>query len=178
MRINKEGLDLIKEFEGLKLKAYLDVVGVPTIGYGCTNGVSKEDVANGRTITEAEAEAFLLKELVQFEQGVPKYVTVPLNENEFSALVSFSYNLGLGSLQKSTLLQMLNSGDRSGAAAQFLRWNKAGGKEYAGLTRRRQAEKDLFEKSIDRGTNNLLPDGPSDQDVNVKLEDIEKEILK
>jgi len=175
-KIAKPGLDLIKSFEGLYLTAYLDIVGVPTIGYGCTEGVTKEDVKNKRTITEAEAEAMMMSELAKFERGVEACVKVPINQNQFDALVSFSYNLGLGSLQKSTLLKLLNAGDVSGAAEQFLRWNKAGGKEVRGLTRRREAERSLFLKSDTALGSSLLPSGPSEEEINKKLADIEKDL--
>jgi GH24 family phage-related lysozyme (muramidase) len=174
-KISKNGLELIKGFEGLYLTAYLDIVGVPTIGFGCTEGVTKEDVANKRTITEQEAIDMMMKELDRFEKGVTKYVTIPINQNQFDALVSFSYNVGLGALQKSTLLKILNAGDISGAAEQFLRWNKAGGVEVKGLTRRRQAERSLFLKS-ETPPAGLLPDGPSEEEINKKLADIEKDL--
>lgn len=170
-KLNSDGLNLIKSFEGLYLTAYLDIVGVPTIGYGCTEGVTKADVQNKRTITPQQAEDMLRAELDKFCPGVEKAVKVPLNDNQFAALVSFSYNLGLGSLQKSTLLKLLNSGDYTGASNEFPKWNKAGGKEVSGLTRRRNAERDLFLKSA--GTiqsNSLLPDGPSDDEIRKKLE--------
>ena len=179
MRINARGLALLKEFEGLKLTAYKDIVGVPTIGYGSTDGITEQDVINKKTITKSEAEDLLLDDLERFEHGVSKCVTVQLNENEFSALVTFSYNLGMGSLQKSTLLKLLNAGDKSGASQEFLKWNKAGGHEVAGLTRRRTAEQKLFLTSTQdevQLSNNLLPDGPSDAEMNAKLEEIEKEI--
>lgn len=173
-KINKAGLDLIKSFEGLRLEAYLDIVGVPTIGYGHTQGVTKEDVQNGRRITEQEAEEMLLDELNKFERGVEIAVAVPINDNQFSALVSFAYNVGLGALQRSTLLKLLNAGNVSGAAEQFLRWNKAGGKEVKGLTRRREAERSLFLKSEE--PKGLLPDGPTEEEINRKLADIEEEL--
>lgn len=174
-KIGKAGLELIKSFEGLKLTAYLDIVGVPTIGYGCTKGVTKEDVLKKRTITEQEALNMMIHELATFEDGVNKCVTIAINQNQFDALVSFAYNLGLGSLQKSTLLKMLNSGDITNTAEQFLRWNKAGGKEVSGLTRRRQAERSLFLKSV-APSPGLLPDGPTAEEINKKLADIEKDL--
>jgi len=175
-KINKAGLDLIKSFEGLKLTAYLDIVGVPTIGYGCTHGVTKEDVQNKRTITEQQATDMMMAELANFENGVDSCVTAQINENQFGALVAFSYNVGSSALQKSTLLKLLNSGDVSGAAEQFLRWNKAGGKEVAGLTRRRQAERSLFLQSVAVKNGGLLPDGPTEEEIAKKLEDIEKDL--
>lgn len=140
MKISKKGLDLIKEYEGLELKAYKDSVGVLTIGYGSTGS----HVKPGMTITAQEAEALLLKDVERFEKGVAAAVKVPLNQNQFDALVSFSFNLGLGSLQKSTLLRKLNAGDYAGAQAEFKRWNKAGGVVLRGLVRRRASEALLF----------------------------------
>lgn len=140
MNISKKGLNLIKSFEGLELKAYKDSVGVVTIGYGSTG----PHVSMGQTITESQAEALLKSDVGRFEKGVEDLVTVPLNQNQFDALVSFSFNLGLGNLKSSTLLRKLNSLDYAGAANEFPRWNRAGNKVLAGLTRRRLAEKELF----------------------------------
>lgn len=131
--------ELIKSFEGLELEAYLCPADIWTIGYGHTGNVKEGD-----RITKAEAEALLDKDLQTFRNGVKRLVKVPLNENQFGALVSFAYNLGLGSLQSSTLLKMLNAGDYTGAADQFLRWNKSGGKVLTGLVRRREAERAVF----------------------------------
>lgn len=140
MRISQKGLNLIKEFEGLELRAYKDSVGVVTIGYGSTG----PHVSMGMTITADQAEALLKNDVSRFEKGVMDLVTVPITQNQFDALVSFSFNLGLGNLKASTLLRKLNSLDYVGAANEFPRWNKAGGKALAGLTRRREAEKKLF----------------------------------
>lgn len=140
MNISNKGVNLIKEFEGLELKAYKDSVGVLTIGYGSTGPHVTVDM----TITESQAETLLKKDLSRFEKGVEDLVTVPLNQNQFDALVSFSFNLGLGNLKSSTLLRKLNSLDYIGAANEIPRWDKAGGKILKGLTRRRLAEKELF----------------------------------
>ncbi len=140
MKISIKGLNLIKSFEGLELKAYKDSVGVLTIGYGSTG----PHVHEGLVITEEQAEAILKTDISRFERGVTELVKVPLNQNQFDALVSFSFNLGLGNLKSSTLLRKLNSLDYSGAANEFTRWNKAGGRVLTGLTRRREAEKKLF----------------------------------
>lgn len=139
-KINQAGLELIKNFEGRMLRAYQDSVGVWTIGYGHTKGVKKGDV-----ISSEQAEEFLKADLAEAEEWVNFAVTVPITDNEFAALVSFTFNLGYGNLVKSTLLRLLN-GDatRTVVADQFLRWNKAGGKVLPGLTRRRKAEKKLF----------------------------------
>lgn len=140
-KINQAGLDLIKQFEGLRLEAYVCPAGVLTIGYGTTSGVKKGD-----RITAEQAEALLRKDVEKFEKAVNAAVTVPLNGNQFSALVSFTYNLGAGALQKSTLLKLLNQGNYDAAAQEFLKWNKAGGKVLTGLVRRREAERTLFLK--------------------------------
>lgn len=140
MQISKAGLDLIKQFEGLYLKAYRCPAGVPTIGYGHTAGV-----AMGQTITQQQADDYLRRDVRQFERAVARLVTVPLTQGQFDALVSFAFNLGEGALAQSTLLRMLNAGDYAGAAAQFDRWNKAGGRVLPGLVRRRAAERALFE---------------------------------
>ena len=140
MQVSKAGLDLIKQFEGLYLKAYRCPAGVPTIGYGHTAGV-----AMGQTITQQQADDYLRRDVRQFERAVARLVTVPLTQGQFDALVSFAFNLGEGALAQSTLLRMLNDGDYAGAAAQFERWNKAGGRVLPGLVRRRAAERALFE---------------------------------
>ena len=146
--INQAGVDLIKRFEGFRAEAYLDPIGIPTIGYGHINGVTKRDVRNGRTITEAQAEQFLREDLAVAEAAVERLISVPLNENQFSALVSFTFNLGAGNLQSSTLRRKLNSGDYGAVPAEMARWVKAGGQTLAGLVRRRGAEGDLFMTSV------------------------------
>ncbi len=140
MKISQKGIDLVKSFEGLELKAYKDSVGILTIGWGSTGS----HVTAGMTITKEQAEQLLKKDLERFERGVSDLVKVPLNQNQFDALCSFAFNLGLGNLKSSTLLEKLNSLDYQGAANEILRWNRAGGKVLAGLTRRRIAERDLF----------------------------------
>jgi lysozyme len=137
--LSKEAIDLIKSFEGLRLKAYICPGGVWTIGYGHTGGVKA-----GQTVTREHAEAMLIADLVRYQEGVDAAIRVPLNDNEYGALVSFCYNVGYGALAKSTLAKLLNGGDRKGAAAQFMRWTRGGGKVLPGLTRRRRAEQALF----------------------------------
>lgn len=136
---SRAGLSLIKQFEGCKLSAYLCPAGIPTIGYGRTTGVKL-----GQTITQSQADAWVVEEYDAFEARVYRIVTVPLTANQLGALVSFAYNVGTGALASSTLLRLLNAGDYKGAAAQFARWNKAGGRVLAGLTKRRAAEAALF----------------------------------
>jgi lysozyme len=139
MKTSKDGLQLIKDFEGLELNAYKCAAGVWTIGYGHIKGVQE-----GMSISEARANEMLNEELTEYENYINKGVTVPLSQCQFDAMVSWVYNLGNGNLSSSTLLKVLNSGDYAGVPAQMLRWNKAGGKVLAGLTRRRQAEADMF----------------------------------
>ena len=123
----------------MELEAYLDAVDVWTIGYGHTKTAEP-----GMVITEAQAEELLREDLAEFEEAVTEAVEVSINSNQFSALVSFCFNLGAGSLFQSTLLKLLNQGDFQGAADQFPRWDKAGGQALEGLTRRRKAERALF----------------------------------
>ena len=144
MRASENGINLIKQFEGCRLTAYQDSVGVWTIGYGWTQPVDGKPVGKGMTITQQKADDLLKQGVVQYENGVNSLVKVQLNQNQFDALVDFAYNLGVNALRGSTLLKKLNTGDYAGAANEFTKWNKAGGKELAGLMRRREAEKSLF----------------------------------
>ncbi|UTA22354.1 lysozyme [Enterobacter hormaechei] len=144
MQTSDKGIALIKQFEGCRLTAYQDSVGVWTIGYGWTQPVDGKPIRAGMTIKQETAERLLKTGLVSYESDVSRLVKVGLNQGKFDALVSFTYNLGARSLSTSTLLRKLNAGDYAGAADEFLRWNKAGGKVLNGLTRRREAERDLF----------------------------------
>lgn len=144
MQTSEKGIALIKQFEGCKLTAYQDSVGVWTIGYGWTQPVDGKPVRAGMTIKQETAERLLKTGLVSYESDVSRLVKVGLTQGQFDALVSFTYNLGARSLSTSTLLRKLNAGDYVGAADEFLRWNKAGGKVLNGLTRRREAERALF----------------------------------
>lgn len=144
--INKEALALIKSFEGKMLKAYKDPVGIWTIGYGHTAAAGPPAPKAGMVITDKMAESLLIKDLVKYENAVKSAVKVPMNENQFGALVSLCYNIGPGNFAKSTLVRKLNAGDISGATTQFDVWVNAGGKKLAGLVRRRDAEQALFRK--------------------------------
>ncbi|HBR6620580.1 lysozyme [Klebsiella pneumoniae] len=144
MQISKCGIELIKRFEGLRLKAYQDSVGVWTIGYGWTQPVDGKKVGPGMQIDQATADRLLKCGVVQYEQGVNQLVKVKITQGQFDALVSFAYNLGLRSLSTSTLLQKLNDGNKQGAADQFGRWVNAGGKRLDGLVARRAAEREMF----------------------------------
>ena len=139
MKIGNKGLEIIKHFEGCELEAYKCPAGVWTIGYGHTKGVEEGDVWS-----ESHAEHMLEVELEEYENYVNTAVEVPLSQNQFDALVSWVYNLGPTNFNSSTMLKVLNAEDYSEVGNQMLRWNKAGGKVLEGLTRRRQAEADLF----------------------------------
>jgi len=141
MQTSQAGIDLIKRFEGLRLKVYTCPAGVKTIGYGHTAGVTMDTLP----ITEEQAEAFLVEDLKKFERGVLSTVKVPLTQGQFDALVSFAFNLGLGALQGSTLLKRLNASQP--CADQFERWIFANGVAMPGLRRRREAERRLFESA-------------------------------
>lgn len=142
-QINAAGLALIKRFEGCELTAYPDpgTGGDPwTIGYGHTGS----DVHPGLTISQARADELLQNDLQKFEQGVNNMISRALTPNQFAALVSFAYNVGLGALQSSTLLRLLNAGDVNGAANQFGEWVNGANGPLPGLVTRRAAEKQLF----------------------------------
>ena len=144
MHISPSGIDLICNFEGKRLTAYDDGVGVWTIGFGTTvypNGIK---VKKGDTCTEAQAKAYMAHDLKKFASAVNNAVTVPLNQNQFDALVSLAYNIGTGAFSKSTLVKKLNGNDIRGAADQFDVWVNAGGKRMQGLVNRRAKEKALF----------------------------------
>ncbi|EPV2527008.1 TPA: lysozyme [Enterobacter hormaechei] len=144
MQTSEKGIALIKQFEGCKLTAYQDSVGVWTIGYGWTQPVDGKPIRARMTIKQETAERLLKTGLVSYESDVSRLVKVGLTQGQFDALVSFTYNLGARSLSTSTLLRKLNAGDYAGAADEFMHWNKAGGKVLNGLTRRREAERALF----------------------------------
>ncbi len=143
MKPSNKLIDIIKECEGYRGDAYQDVVGVCTIGYGTTR-INGEKVTLGMTCTKEEAEQYIFDEVDPMAERVTAMVKVEINQNQFDALCDFCYNLGTGSLAGSTLLKKLNAGDYEGAANEFGKWNKAGGKELAGLTKRRALERDLF----------------------------------
>ena len=149
MKASQVCLNLIRDFEGLKVKPYKCPAGIPTIGIGTTRYENGKPVTMGDpVITESRAWELLSNRLIGCESALKRFVTVELNQNEFDALVSFIYNVGEGNFANSTLLRMLNAGDdRDDVSAQLLRWNKANGVPLDGLTRRRQAERSLFLKT-------------------------------
>ena len=146
MHVSPSGIDLICNFEGKRLMAYDDGVGVWTIGFGTTiypNGIK---VKKGDVCTEAQAKAYMAHDLKKFELAINNAVNVSLNQNQFDALVSLAYNIGTGAFSESTLVKKLNAGDYRGAANQFDVWVNAGGKRMQGLVNRRTKEKALFLK--------------------------------
>ncbi len=150
MKIGQRGLNLIKEYEGClkpigggKYVPYVCPAGVLTIGWGTTNLDGKK-FDKYSVWTKAQCDAALANDMVKYEKAVERLVKVDLNQNQFDAVVSFTYNCGEGALAKSTLLKRLNAGNFPGAAAQFKLWNKGGGKVLRGLVRRREAEAALF----------------------------------
>ncbi len=148
MKISSNGIELIKQFEGLSLKPYLDAVNIPTIGFGNTYYEDGTKVTlKDKPITEERATELL--EFIAnktFSENINKVVKVPLNQNQFDALVSFAYNIGNGNFNSSTLLRWLNQGNYKEASIQLLRWNKSKGVVLNGLTKRRKAEKELFDR--------------------------------
>jgi GH24 family phage-related lysozyme (muramidase) len=140
MKISKEGIALIKKFEGIELEAYQDSVGVWTIGYGHTKGVKEGD-----NISLKKAEQMLEEELVEYEGYINNMVELGLEQNQFDAMVAWVYNLGPTNLGQSTLLKVLNQGLFNEVPYEIKRWNKAGGEVLNGLVRRREAEALLFE---------------------------------
>ena len=142
METSPAGYDLIRRHEGCRLVAYMDSVGKWTIGYGST-----VDVAPGMKITITQAEDRLKLDVQDAERCVNDCVSVPLEQHEFDALVSFTFNLGCGSLRKSTLLRLLNAGDKEGAGLEFRKWVRAGEQTLAGLIKRRYEEQKLFESA-------------------------------
>jgi GH24 family phage-related lysozyme (muramidase) len=155
MSLSQQGLDLIKGFEGLRLSAYQDSVGVWTIGYGHTAGVRPGD-----RITQAQAEAYLRQDTGWAQQAVRDNVKVPLTQGQFDALTSFTFNLGAGALKGSTLLRELNAGHYSAAKSEFGKWVHAGGRTLDGLVRRRAAEAALFGGQAPSGSTPSQPGTP------------------
>jgi len=145
MQINERGIEIVKSFEGISLKPYLCPANVWTVGYGATvsrtGGSIDPDMGS---ISETEAEALLLRDLESSEGWISRLIKTALTENQFSALTSFTFNVGAGALQRSTLRMKLNRGEYQGAADEFPKWRIAGGRILAGLVRRRAAERALF----------------------------------
>jgi len=145
MQASIDCLDIIEKSEGLRLNPYLCPAGVPTIGYGSThyaNGIAV--TLHDSSITKDQAISLMLDTLINYVSAVNRFVHVPLNQNQFDALVDFSYNAGIGALQTSTLLKLLNAHDYNGASNEFGKWVHADGKVLNGLVVRRELERKLF----------------------------------
>jgi lysozyme len=145
-RISNKGLNLIQRFEGLSLKPYKCPAGIWTIGYGSTfYSDGKKVQAGDSPISQAEATDLLIETLKHYERSVDSFCRDDINQNQFDALVSFCYNVGAGSLKSSTLLKKVNANPLDATiSAEFMKWNKGGGKVLKGLTERRKAEADLY----------------------------------
>ena len=146
MKISSRGLELIKDFEGFSSSAYLCLAKIPTIGYGNTFYENGTKVKLGDQISKTDA--LKLLEVVanrDFADKIFPSIKVKVTQSQFDAMVSLAYNIGTGAFLKSTLLKKVNAGDFAGASEEFLRWNKSGGKEVLGLTKRREREKQLFQ---------------------------------
>lgn len=145
-KLSQKGLELIKQFEGLSLTPYVCAGGINTIGYGntyYTNG--KKVTLQDKPITKQQAEELLKFSLYTYEKAVDSFCRDDISQSQFDALVSFAYNLGTGALQKSTLIKKVNANPKDVTIAdEFLKWNKANGRVLAGLTKRRQAEANLY----------------------------------
>ena len=169
MRISEKGLAMIESFEGCLLKASNKLDGVWTIGYGQTGRYYGKRVRRGMTTTKAEAHAWLRDHSIKtYEDAVTQAVKVPLNQNQFDALVSFTYNVGVGALKQSTALRKLNAGDYAGAADALTMWTKCRRKVLAGLVRRRKEERALFLTPVTQpqtGNTDLLRKGDKGDDV-------------
>lgn len=139
MNYSKNGLHLTEQFEGCRLTAYADSIGIPTIGYGHTSGVYL-----GQECTQAQAEIWLMQDVQHAVDTINALVRCVLNQNQFDALVDLVFNVGSGNFKDSTLLKMLNIHAYDRASHEFEKWNRAGGIVRDGLTRRRLAEKNLF----------------------------------
>lgn len=145
MKISNKGLELIKEFEGFSSTAYLCSAKKATIGYGNTFWEDGTPVKIGDQISKERAETLLKHVVDNFSVAVEVDIKIEVTQNQFDALVSLAYNIGLGAFKNSTLLRQLNRGNFVGASQEFLRWDKSNGKPLLGLTRRREREKLLFD---------------------------------
>lgn len=139
MNISKRGIDILKKLEGFREKAYQDIGGRWTIGYGSTHRVKEGD-----TITEGEAESRLIGFILKAEWAIGRLVKVPLTQHQFDALVCFIYNIGIAGFEDSTLLKLLNAGEYNQVPHQLMRWTRVNGVEDKGLINRRKQECDLW----------------------------------
>ncbi|MBA3752666.1 MAG: lysozyme [Nitrospira sp.] len=158
MKTNRDGIELIKSFEGCKLKAYKCPAGIWTVGYGHTSSAGQPKVTSGMTITQAQAEEILVADLATYEAAVAEAITRFMNENQFAAMVSLCFNIGAANFRKSSVCRYFNDGLAAKAANSFLLWNKASGKAMKGLLRRRAAEMALYNKPVQAIPKPVQPD--------------------
>jgi len=144
MKTSSDGLELIKEFEGLGLKAYKCPANIWTVAFGHTSAAGEPKVLPGMMVSRDEAEAILRRDVIQYENGVRSQITVSITQGQFDALVSFAYNVGVGAFSKSTLLKKINAEKFDEVPAEFMKWTKGGGRELPGFVRRRRAEVKLW----------------------------------
>lgn len=144
MKVTQAGLDLIKQYEGWRERAYRDPVGIWTIGYGHTTMAGPPKVVPGLKITKQEGEEILARDVEKFAEGVRKLIKTKVSDEQFSALVSFAYNVGLGAFEGSSVLRYVNQGNFIGVPGRLALWTKAGGKTLPGLVKRRAAEGNMF----------------------------------
>lgn len=155
-RVSPEGIAFIKQWEGLRLEAYRCSADAWTIGYGHT-----ADVSEGLLITEAEAEKLLMRDLSVSEAGICREVRVELSDNQFAALVSWTFNVGIEAMRKSTLVRKLNAGDYGAVPGELARWNKVKKKVNPGLSNRRAAEAGLWAKGAFVSSRSVEPATPA-----------------
>lgn len=161
MQVNDAGLELIKAFEGFRAEAYRDAVGVWTIGFGHTTAAGPPRVLPGQRISREEAQHILARDVAQFADGVRQCLAVPLTDDQFSALVAFAFNVGLGNFRRSGVLKAVNDKDFEAVPRRLSLWVKAGGRSLPGLVRRRAAEAGLFASgSPSGGHSELNPSAP------------------
>ena len=169
-QISQHGLEKLKQWEGLRTNAYQDTGGVWTIGYGHTAAAGTPAPHQGMVITASEAEDILLKDLTQYEAAVENNVKVKLNDNQFAALVSFAFNVGINAFKNSTLLKKLNQGNFDAVPTELMKWTKAGGKKLQGLVNRRRAEGYLWMEGAYVTSKEVVPEPKKENPVlNMKM---------
>ena len=170
-QISQHGLDKLKQWEGIKTKAYQDTGGVWTIGYGHTAMAGDPKPRSGMVISAEDAEKILLKDLVQYEAAVESLVKVKLTDNQFASLVSFTFNVGIENFKKSKLLKKLNAGNYDAVPTELTKWTKAGGKKIQGLVNRRRAEGYLWMEGAFVTSKDVVPE-PKKENLLFKKETI------
>jgi len=159
--VNQAGMDLIKRWEGCKLKAYKDVAGVWTVGYGLTSAAGFIEVGPDTVLTQEEADWYLEQAVNKYADGIRSAITAPINENQFAAFVSLAYNVGIAGVRRSSAVRHFNAGHLDKVPRAIRAWNKAGGRVVQGLVNRREAEVKLFQTPVVSVANQPTP--PSTQ---------------